>query len=834
MSLTESPRRRHALRVLVLSADVGEGHVAAARALSEGLRALGTVDVVQRDGLWAFGAVTRHLIRDGYRWQLHWAPWTYATMYWLFTRLAPARAVGALVLAAAGQRRLRRIVRREQPDVVVTTHPALTCVLGRMRLRRKLVVPLCAVITDLADYRLWSHRGADLHLVMHEHGVAPVERFAGAGSAALVRPLVATRFLEVADRETARGRLGLRVGGRLVAVSGGGWGVGDLSGAVDAALACDDAEVVVLAGRNEVLRATLVKRYEATPRVHVWGFTERMDELLRAADVAVHSTGGVTSLEALSCGCPLIGYGSSIGHIRVHNRTMAALGLITLADTRAQLAHALRGHLADAPARRAPLLAGGADAATALLAMPVRVRPLPRWRVACGPFAVCLAAAAAVLVGLSTDDAYSLAARPLDLRPTAHVATTQPDVALIVRAPQPAVPRLAHALAARGLHASFAVSRPLAPGVQRTLARLGDDSLPVLTARSRVRWLETREQLRGTPRFGADRRYLVPASGLSLGQYLLARSVDASPVTGRMSFSASGSPPIVPSAGDIVVVTADGSAGRTVSAAASLRVNGLGVVALSTLLDSSSTSARTARAAVSATAPPITTASPRMIPAGPSGARAQLSPTSSGAARTGITTWTTKTSGATCVAGRRCNADISLTMASPELRPVASVHTTARSHSCALSASATNFVESPPHANAAPAERAAAMPPTPRRPRSAYGVRATPARAARAPASGQPPTWCEDVGGATAARKATPAMIAPTASMSRAPTRSSRVRAPSTRSSTRPKASAGCTTVSGASSSAAACSGQPTTPSAVPASQRGRRANCPSRDGRSA
>ena len=242
MSLTESPQRRHALRVLVLSADVGEGHVAAARALSEGLRALGTVDVVSRDGLSAFGAVTRHMIRDGYRWQLRWAPWTYSAMYWLVTRVAPVRGAGALALAVAGQRRLRRIVRREQPDVVVTTHPALTCVLGRMRLRRRLAIPLCAAITDLADYRLWSHRGADLHLVMHEHGVAPVELVAGAGSAALVRPIVAARFLEVADRETARRRLGLRVGGRLVAVSGGGWGVGDLAGAVDAALGCDDTD----------------------------------------------------------------------------------------------------------------------------------------------------------------------------------------------------------------------------------------------------------------------------------------------------------------------------------------------------------------------------------------------------------------------------------------------------------------------------------------------------------------------------------------------------------------------------------------------------------------
>ena len=680
MALTEHPRRRHDARVLVLSADVGEGHVAAARALSEGLRALGRVDVVERDGLSAFGAVTRHLIRDGYRWQLRWAPWTYATGYWLFTRLAPARALGAWGLSATGQRRLRRLVRRENPDVVVTTHPALTCALGRMRLRRSLAVPLCAAITDLADYRLWSHRGADLHLVMHEHAVAPVERFAGVGSAALVRPLVAARFLEPADRETARRGLGLPVEGRLVVVSGGGWGVGDLPGAVDASLACEVTAVVVLAGRNEMLRATLEQRYGATSNVHVWGFTERMDELLRAADVAIHSTGGVTSLEALSCGCPLIGYGSSIGHIRIHNRTMAALGLITLADTHAQLATAVRDHLVDAPERRVSLPATNPDAATAVMSVRARVRPLPRWRVASGPFAACLAAAAAVLVGMSTDDAYSLAARPFELRPVTHVSTRQPEVGLILRAPPPAVAHLGKVLAARGLHATFAVPTPLSPGVERTLARVGDDSLLELSPGRHVRWLDTREELRGTARFGGDRRYLVPASGLSLGQYLLARSLDASPVAGRESFPASGSPPAAPSAGDIVVVTVDRSTERTVAAVAALGVDGLRTAPLSALLGLASTSARTARAAVRATAPPITIASPTMMPAGPSGARAQLSPVSSGAARTGITTWTTKTNGATCVAGRRCSADISLTSASPELRPVASVQHTAASH----------------------------------------------------------------------------------------------------------------------------------------------------------
>jgi processive 1,2-diacylglycerol beta-glucosyltransferase len=616
MSLTGTGR---GLRVLVLTADVGEGHAAAARALADGLRGVDGVDVVEGDGLPAFGIAVGHLIRDGYRWQLRWAPWTYDVLYWLVTHVRPARAVGANLLYAAGQRRLRRMVRRAAADVVVSTHPALTCVLGRMRLRRRLGVPVCATITDLADYNLWSHAGADLHLVMHEHAVAPVERLAGTGSARLVQPLVAARFLVPTDVGTARAGLGLPASGRVVVVSGGGWGVGDVAGAVAAALAVDDVTVVALAGRNEMLRAALHARFGADARVRVWGFTEWMADLLRAADVAIHSTGGVTSFEALTCGCPLIAYGSSIGHIRVHNRTMARLGLITVADTRAELDAALRHCLSEPRTGEEPARPSD-DPASVVVGMRPRVRPLPRWRIAAGHGLAAAACVVALLAGLSTDDAYSLAARPLELRPITHVATPEPDVALVVRARQVATVSLARTLAAHGVHVSFAMPYPLTPALRGALAGLGDDALPELASGSRVRWLGTREELRGAVRLGADRRYLVPASGLELGQYLLGRSVDASPVAGRLTFDASRSLPARPSAGDIVVVTVTGSADQALAAASALGADGLTAVPLSALLASASTSDRTARAVVSTTAPPITTASPATIPAGPRGA----------------------------------------------------------------------------------------------------------------------------------------------------------------------------------------------------------------------
>src|SRR5271157_1603031 len=69
------PARPH--RVLILSADVGEGHAAAARALAEQIEASShEAEVTVIDGLAAMGPLLRPVVEDGYRVQLRFFPWT--------------------------------------------------------------------------------------------------------------------------------------------------------------------------------------------------------------------------------------------------------------------------------------------------------------------------------------------------------------------------------------------------------------------------------------------------------------------------------------------------------------------------------------------------------------------------------------------------------------------------------------------------------------------------------------------------------------------------------------------------------------------------------------
>ena len=70
--------------------------------------------------------------------------------------------------------------------------------------------------------------------------------------------------------------------------------------------------------------------------MQAWGFTDRMPVLFAAADALIHSTAGLTMLEALMRGLPAISYGWGVGHIRLNNEAYARFGLADVATDRAR------------------------------------------------------------------------------------------------------------------------------------------------------------------------------------------------------------------------------------------------------------------------------------------------------------------------------------------------------------------------------------------------------------------------------------------------------------------------------------------------------------------
>ena len=624
------------MRVLILFCEEGEGHASAARALASGLEEAGA-EVEVRDAMaGGLGRLIPLLSRDAYHVQVRHLAWTYGAEYLLFTRFPPFRALGRRGLALFGGRPLLRMIRGLRPDLVVSTHPAVTNVLGFLRRSGRLRTPAAATVTDLGVHPLWAHPGVDLHLVMHESGVQAVEAVAGAGSAAVVAPLVGAEFQRAVRGKEARAA---RQEPPLVLVSGGAWGVGDLEGTVAAALTVEGVNVVCLSGHNELVRNRLERRFAGEARLTILPFTRRMPELLAAADVLVDSSVGVTCLEAMTVGCPVIACGVPGGHSRDNARALERLGLAEFVRELRLLPERLARCLREASTRQA-VLPATPTAAEALLGVRPRLAPRRRRRQAVA--AAVAAAGALVFAGwtFASPTPYPVVAHVLDLGGLSRVTTAAPELSVVVVAPQPKLVPLAQAFGRHGMRVTFAISSTPTPGQRHELAVMHDGLLPALVASGTSGVFHVRAQLLGLRRAFAlaGRLYYVPPEDFTLADYLAARAAGGSPLAGTSILGP----------GSVIVVRADRGYGDeyVTALASSIAAHGVRSVPLAELL-SVSRMRTTGAARTSASAPSAVASSPVTSPASSAAEAGHHSPASSGASATGTKVVRAKTIGAT-------------------------------------------------------------------------------------------------------------------------------------------------------------------------------------------
>ncbi len=522
-------------QILIISADIGEGHDLPARAVAREFRDEdpdAQVSIV--NGLPAMGPILTKILRENSAFMFQYVPWLFDFQYWLFMYCAPTRWLSRKLLTMLGRRGLMRLIRAHNPDLIVSTYPGVTAVLGELRRNGKLNVPCYSSITDLAGLQFWAHPGIDLHFITHPESAEEVELIAGPGSVRWAKPPTAAAFLAARSRADARRALRLPAEGRVIAVSGGGWGVGDLAGATRAALEFEDATVLCLCGRNDKLRAKVAKRFAGEPRLRIMGFTDRMGDVLAAADVLIHSSAGLTVLEAIIRGCPVVSYGFGVGHVRASNTALERFHLAQVArherDLVPKISRALE-HRSDPD----PSFARRPPTAALILSDERRARQRPVWRVRSARAATTAAAAIALAAWtLTTGLSYSLVGDFVHIKPVTVVATDHPEVGVLVDAPSDEVPALAGVLSTYGIHASFTLDQASLPA-EDAIIDAGDQALPGLPTGGLVRWLGTRGELRRLlDAMGYSHHFLYVSNGPSLGQWLFAHGAGGRPVAGAV------------------------------------------------------------------------------------------------------------------------------------------------------------------------------------------------------------------------------------------------------------------------------------------------------------
>jgi len=367
-------------RVAVISASFGAGHDGAARELVRDFAAAG-YRVTCHDFLDLVWGPLGRTVRRVYEGQLRVAPGSWGWFLRGLTRHDGLNRAVSGVAARAGLRRTRTVLGPD-PVAVISTHPAASQVLGFMRARGELAAPVFTFLTDMSVHPIWVADGVDLHLALHEVAAEQARGF-GAERVEIVRPAVDPEFAKpvtAMDRVAARRRYGLPLDGPVALVTSGSWGVGEVERAAAEITATGLATAVTLCGHNEELR----RRIAAAGNGIALGWVGDMPALVRAADVVVQNAGGLTSLESMAAGVPVLTYRSIPGHGTTNAAALDRAGLAPWVTEPAGLAPALREALATGPGSEAIRLFDGPaalDAVRALLAAQgPSVRPRRRLR----------------------------------------------------------------------------------------------------------------------------------------------------------------------------------------------------------------------------------------------------------------------------------------------------------------------------------------------------------------------------------------------------------------------------------------------------------------------
>jgi processive 1,2-diacylglycerol beta-glucosyltransferase len=304
------------MRLLILSVAVGHGHVRAAEALAAGVRQWFPQHQVRHLDLLALTPVLfRKAYKDMYLKlvQNHPEVWAY-----IYNRFDNSKADSFFEktrrkLESACTQQLRRALDSYAPDHIICTHFMPQQVLARWKRKKRLSVPLWSCITDFVAHRFWLEEGMEGYFTATAENQWRMRRrgLTGANIYCFGIPVLPS-FTPPPDPAAARRRaaekFALDSRKPCFLLMGGGAGIGDMQSLARGIMDLfTDLQLIVLCGSNKKLLSQL-QTLDYPGRLLPLGFSDEVAELLSLCDLLITKPGGLTSVECLAMGKPMLLY----------------------------------------------------------------------------------------------------------------------------------------------------------------------------------------------------------------------------------------------------------------------------------------------------------------------------------------------------------------------------------------------------------------------------------------------------------------------------------------------------------------------------------------------
>lgn len=323
------------MRILILSATTGGGHMRAANALKEYILSQSPDSVIKiSDTIQYISPLLNKAVTEGYVYMATKTPKMYGTVYKASDKNT---ALNKTVGMATNQlkKKLFPLVDDFKPDIIITTHAFATEIVTSLKNVGAINIPIISILTDFAVHKTYINEGVDAYILssremvdqMLERGVERVKLYPYGIP-------VKKEFFHDIDREKAFESEGLDPSIPTILIMAGSFGVTDVLKIYHKIVKSPcNFQIIVITGKNEKLYETfdrylskitlnntlvefdsiqkpkstsLISRHAKPSKpTRLLYYTNEVEKYMHMADLIVTKPGGLTVSEAIATGLPM-------------------------------------------------------------------------------------------------------------------------------------------------------------------------------------------------------------------------------------------------------------------------------------------------------------------------------------------------------------------------------------------------------------------------------------------------------------------------------------------------------------------------------------------------
>lgn len=299
-------------KILYLFSETGGGHRSAANALVETVKEIMGDNAPQQELADVFASSNKliSLLANMYAPITKHFPSLWGVLYHA-TNSNLSILIMAKVSAPFVGRKLQALIREKKPDIIVSVHPMTNHIAVTATRKINHNVPIITVVTDpVTFHRVWITPLADRIVLATEDAKALCRKYGyGIENVEVLGFPIEPKFFKIsASKKELRRSMGIAPDRFTLLFMGGGEGGGNIFEYIAALSKGDlDIQVIVVAGRNQSLKKKLEENSSKFNfPMKVYGFTDKISDIMGASDLIITKAGPGTIREAVSKKLPII------------------------------------------------------------------------------------------------------------------------------------------------------------------------------------------------------------------------------------------------------------------------------------------------------------------------------------------------------------------------------------------------------------------------------------------------------------------------------------------------------------------------------------------------